>query len=242
MNELKTKEELKEILKCYGEKENALQENAMVKLIYSSGIGVNDICNLTYFDFLTSVAEYFDNTDICPYCFDEVYSYIRCRDDVIGRWELYNNKTDISYVTFCTAESTHAILDWLYIKNDTHICCYEPLFTGPDGGKLTSEDVQNIFRKMENNTGIRINAHVLRKLFVKTMRDNDLPENYLNYFLGNKVNPFLEMERSSDICKIQYSLKGGSELSLNQSMVTIPLEEYYNLLNNIECEDLLSYW
>ena len=243
MKKLKTKEDLIEVLNCYGEKGYTRQENAMVNLISSSGMGVNDICNLTYFDFLNSVTEYIDNTDICPYCFDEIYSYIRCRDDVIGRWELYNTKKDISYVTFCTAETTHAILDWLYIKNDTHICGYEPLFTGPDDERITKEHVGLIFRQMEKKSGINIRSHDLRRLFVETLRSNNVSEGHINHFLGHEANPFpdYKMKTYEDVLKFYYSV-AASELSLNRSMVSIPLEDYYCLLDNVKYADLLIDW
>lgn len=242
MRELKTYEDVNIVLNCYGNKELIMQEIAMVSLMSSNGMGIKDIRELNYFDFLYSVSEYLEKTEICPLCFDEVYSNLRCRDDVIGRWELYNNKRNFFYTTFSTAEATHAILDWLYIKNDGNICGYDPIFTGPDGKKITMEYIEFIFEEMENNSGIHIKAIDLRKLFSKTMRDNNLPEYILNYFLGLTPNPYPENISSDKIFKIQYRLKGGSELILNQSTVKIPIEDYYTLLNNIETVELLSDW
>lgn len=243
MRKLKTKEDIMEVLKSYGEKEYTLQEKAMVNLLFSSGMGVNQLCNLTYFDFLNSVSEYFNNTDICPYYFDEIYSNIRCRDDVIGRWELYNTKKDISYVTFCTAETTHAILDWLYIKNDTHICGYQPLFTDPNDERITMEYVGIIFKQMEKKSGINISSHELRRLFVETLRSNNVSEKQINHFLGHKANAFPAYmpQKYGDVLKFSYSIVA-SELSLNPAMVSIPLENYYCLLNNVKYADLLIDW
>ncbi|PKL72862.1 MAG: hypothetical protein CVV29_06565 [Methanobacteriales archaeon HGW-Methanobacteriales-2] len=243
MKELKTKEDLNNVLKCYDEKECIRQEIAIVSLMSSSGLGIKDICDLNYFDFLFSVVDYIVETEICPLCFDEVYSYLRCRDDVIGRWELYNNKRNFPYTTFSTAESTHAILDWLYIKHDTHICGYEPLFTGPDGEKITKEYIGLIFSQMENKSGINISSHDLRRLFVETLRSNNVSEGHINHFLGHKANSFPDYKTQTyeDILKFYYS-SAASELSLNPSMVSIPLEDYYCLLDNVKYADLLSDW
>ncbi|KAF5047708.1 hypothetical protein DSECCO2_457720 [anaerobic digester metagenome] len=243
MRELKTYEDVNIVLNCYGNKELIMQEIAMVSLMSSNGMGIKDIRELNYFDFLYSVSEYLEKTEICPLCFDEVYSNLRCRDDVIGRWELYNNKRNFPYTTFSTAESTHAILDWLYIKHDTHICGYEPLFTGPDGEKITKEYIGLIFSQMENKSGINISSHDLRRLFVETLRSNNVSEKHINHFLGHKANPFPDYKTHiyEDILKCYYSLTA-SELSLNPSMVSIPLEDYYCLLDNIKYADLLSDW
>ena len=221
MKKLENKNDLQEGFKCYLQKGKVMQEYAMVTLMYSSGMGVNDICNLTSYDFLVSVSEYFYNTEICPFCYDEVYSHLRCRDDVIGLWEMYNIKRDSPYVTFCTAEATHAILDWLYIKNYEHIYLNEPLFTGPDGEAITRNDVYAIFEEMQNHSGISIRSIDLRRLFNETLQSSNVPQEYIKLFLGHDPYPDSYFNIMPDMETLRYEYtKAATELSLFQSEIS----------------------
>lgn len=240
MKNLENKNDLIEVLKSYDVKEYEMQEIALVTLMYSSGMGVYDICNLTYYDFLVSIAEYFYNTEICPMCFDEVYSHLRFRDDVIGTWEMYNIKRSTPYVTFCTAEAIHAILDWLYIKNKEHFCVHEPLFTGTNGKGITREEIAAIFRQMRNNSGINIRAHDVRKLFVKTLKSSEVPEEYIGHLLGHSFDDAITafLCRSPEFLKAHY-MKAAPQFNLNQSGKALSHEDYLYWLNTVKYDDWL---
>lgn len=240
MNNLEDKNDLIKVLKNYDVKEYEMQEIAMLTLMLSSGMGVYDILNLKYYDLLVSVTEYFVDTEICPMCFDEVYAHLRYRDDVIGVWEMYNIKRDIPYVTFCTAEAIHAILDYLYMRNEEHFCIHEPLFTGTNGKGITREEIAAIFRQMRNNSGINIRANDVRKLFVKTLKSSEVPEEYIDHLLGHSFDDAITafLCQNPEFLKAHY-MKAAPQFNLNQSGKALDHEDYLYWLNTVKYDDWL---
>ena len=180
-----TKNQLRKFLKFCD-----LRENAIVSLIYSSGMTAKEICNLTFFDFLSSVAEYYKDSDVSPFNLGEICLNLRGRDDIIGVWDSYNNNSDFPYVTFCPVDCMHKIMDWLYfLKGSECINIDEQLFHDFNGKKITIEEIESILIRLSYESGIMIQSIDLRRLFVEKLISSGVLYDNIMYYLGFEFNP-----------------------------------------------------
>ena len=181
------KNNLREFLKFCNTKEKAI-----ISLMYSSGMNAEEICNLTYFDFLSSVAEYCKDGDVNPFNLGEICLKIRGRTDIIGTFDRLNAKTDFPFVTYCTVDCMQQIMDWLYlVHGPLGSNVDEPLFFSNDGKKITTEDITSIFKRISYESGIIIQPIDLKRLFVEILISAGVLIDTIMFSLGFEFNPAL---------------------------------------------------
>jgi len=222
------KEELKEVLKCC----NA-DEKAIIGLMYTSGMSSKAICNLDYYDFLFSIDEYFKGNATSPFHINEIHEQLRNCENIVGNWILYNEKKDVSYVTFNSPEASHAIMDSIYLrKGISCITPTEPLFVGHTGKRITNAGISRTFKNIADKTGIDVRPKHLRKLFVETLRSAGVSNETIKHFLGHKCDSIYCYSIHIVSLKPVYE-QAAENFSFEQVDFKIPLEEYRNMLKSI---------
>ena len=172
-----------------------MMEKAVIKLIFTSGMSAANVIKLNYGDFLVSYRG-FDRYVSKPSTseFDKCY-------DHIGVWCLERVKTGNKYITLSSSETKKSLINYLLdrCRNEGFISAEEPLFVNENGNRITQVDISKIFKKLSNKIGKKVRAHDLRKLFVKTLKDNGTDTIFLDMVLGHKINPVIAAHFKYDI-------------------------------------------
>ena len=207
---------------------------AMMSLIATSGMNIDAICQLDYYDFLSSIEEYFYGSSTSPFYINDIYMQLRSREDVVGYWKLYNTKKDVRYVTFSTPKSMHAIMDSLYLrKGSREIDPKEPLFVGRKGDRITKEDVETKFQTYSVGNGPSPND--LRELFVSKLRSAGIHNETIQYFLGEEKDyPIDNIFLTDNLDDLKSDYEKAFLKTTNEVVeLKIPLDQYRYLLDEI---------
>lgn len=222
--------ETEDVMTC-----ECLHKNAMMWLMGTSGMRVADLCQLDYFDFLSSIADYFQGSSTSPFRINMIYEQIRSRDDIIGTWELYNKKTGAPYVTFSTPKTMHAIMDSLYLrKGSRQIDQNEPLFVGLNGKRITPEEVTANITNFGDQVGLDIKPEHLRELFVDRLTSAGIPNEIIKLFLGHKIIPstisYVACNRESLISDYKKAFISSAP---EEVVLKVPIEQYKYFLDEM---------
>lgn len=230
-NNMKQIEEYKEdVLNCWN-----VHGLAMLLLISNSGMSIDAICQLDYYNFLLSISKYFFyGSSTSPFYINEIYMQLRSREDIVGHWRLYNTKKDVSYITFSNPKTMHAIMDSLYLrKGSREIDPKEPLFVGRKGDRITKEDVETMFQTYSVGNGPSPND--LREHFVDKLRSAGLPNEKIQYFLGEEgYDPSVSFFLTGNYNDLKSDYEKAFQSSTNELVkLKIPLDQYRYLLDEI---------
>ena len=193
---------------------SGLRDKAIVLLHFSSGMGAIELRYLTYRDFIDSVDEYLDLNDEEKLNISKVVSELDKKENIIGTWKIKKIKSGISYITFNSPESVHAILDYLIDRerNNKSIEKFEdPLFVNTWNKPLEKSVHGAIFKRVNDKAGFKhlegkrrfFTSGTLRKAFEKALHKSGLDEITIDCFLGYKID---NMNKSDFINNIE-SLK-----------------------------------
>lgn len=158
-----------------------LEDQAIILLMSSSGMGSEQIGNLTFGDFCGAISEPIGRVDfdmvkigLILYCKENILG-----ENFIGTWDVISPKKGNNYCTFSTEESIKAITDYLIERqNRTGIIKseMEPLFENFQG--KISETSFSFTKKF----------HALRKYFVSKLYQKGLSQINIDWLLGHGIN------------------------------------------------------
>lgn len=206
----------------------SLREKAIVSLMYSSGMTARDICGLKYFDFLSSVTKYCLESDISPDNLGDICLNLRGRDDIIGEWDMSNNNGNFTYMTFCPVDCMHSIMDWLYLlKGSESINIDEQLFHDFNGKRITIEEIDLIFGRLSDESGIMIQSIDLRRLFVEKMISAGVLYDNIMLYLGFEFNPKVLDTYTMDRCELKRDyISATMDLRIVRPMECLMVDEH----------------
>lgn len=168
-----------------------LRDVAIIKLMFSSGMGVGDIINLRLGDFIRSIGITEDSNQ---YYSNELISKLEKNGFSVGTWSITRLKTGKSYTTFNTPESVKSIYEYLKERSGKGkmICSCEPLFVGNHGNKLPRTYIASLFNEINYKTGKSFKSHDMRKAFITTLYYHGASEDFVKFLLGHEIG-FLEV-------------------------------------------------
>ncbi|WP_407454351.1 tyrosine-type recombinase/integrase [Methanobrevibacter sp.] len=172
-----------------------IRDKAIISFFASTGLRSSDVVKLSISDLIKACDIYFEEGE------EKTINNLLSKNpnEIIPCWELIPSKTSKKSqlcVTFNTPESSMYMWQYLKdriakdIKNDGEgvLSIDEPLFTSPNGKRLTGDAVGKMFQRLnerlggdkdKNETYGKFRAHSLRKLFSTTCRRN-LPNVVVN--------------------------------------------------------------
>ena len=85
---------------------------SLILFMASSGTGRTECANMTIQDFTDACREYY-TSETLPEIIEELYG---CLEPIVPTFYLFRQKTSKKYYTFCTPETTNAIIEWLQLR------------------------------------------------------------------------------------------------------------------------------
>lgn len=196
-----TKEELKRAVR------NAnTRDKAIILLCMSSGIGIKEIINLTYLDFLEALG-FSENVEI--HQLKE-----RVGENFIPIWNLKNRNGE--YITFSTPESVRGIIDYLIERHSST----KWLFTGQNQKeKMFEGTLVNAFARLNDKLRLgikesgrrRLTSQAFREYFEAQLKEAEVDPVKIKYMMGLKIPEDINFDASK--LKKDYK-KALSDLSL----------------------------
>lgn len=204
-----------------------LKYKAIIKVIMSSGMGISEISELTYSNFLNSL-------DLPEKLYsDELREIIDQRNEIdkVPCWKIRRFKTKKPYFTFGSPESVYAILDYLeYLERKQRY--HQPedyLFCDPNMEQSAVGSMVQKFRIINDHCGFGFlgrqrffKTHNLRKYFATHLYTSGVREKTIDWLLGHEIIVVNGRYIKSDIeaVKLEY-LKGLDELSMENVEVKL---------------------
>lgn len=85
---------------------------SLILFMTSSGTGRTECANMKIKDFTDACSRYF-NEETLPEIINELYGQV---EPIIPTFFIVRQKTGKPYYTFCTLETTNAIIEWLLLR------------------------------------------------------------------------------------------------------------------------------
>ena len=105
--DLPTREQLNMVLDCAG-----IRLSSLILFMVSSGTARTECSNMKISDFINACKEYY-TSETLPEIIEELSNNI---DPIVPTFYLTRQKTGKQYYTFCTPETTNAIIEWLQLR------------------------------------------------------------------------------------------------------------------------------
>ncbi len=208
--DLPTKEIIKQSLKVSGP-----LMSAVILFISSSGTARAETMGLTINDFILSVQDYTNETDIYG-----LIDLLDKRNDIIPSFKLRRKKINEYYYTFCSPEATTAIIDYLKTRKDV---------LGPESKlfKINEKYLSALFVDLNNHLGLgkkstynRLRTHMLRKYHASSlnMHNSKLTEKDIDFLQGRSDSKTRRSYFFSDerILKLKYA-ESMNAVTINRS-------------------------
>lgn len=224
------------------ESTNSKRNKAIIYLMSSSGIRSVDVRNFTIRDFLKGCSYYLDDDLSLENLYKSEY------ENFIPNFYFRPQKTnnfDNVCCTFCTPESTVAIVNYLKTRHISSLDEY--LFESRDGGKLARTSLISIFQRINDNEfGKRADGErffqskYLRKHFIDTCNKNSGDLLKVRLLAGHTLADIDRAynEISIPVMRVFYT-KLIPYLSLHDTSVkTVKTKEYMDLEKKLERQQL----
>jgi integrase len=244
-NDLPTLEDIRHLLKYAN-----LTFTAIILLGLSSGMSRAEICSLKFKDFYNAI-------DLKPFPknLDEFLERVNDQTDIIPFWQITRIKTENSFFTFSTPESTEAIINYiadLNRRNKKHIAQNRTtqivitpetsLFLSSYMNRMSETVVSIAYKRMNENAGFEkkdnksfIRPHILREVFASTLEKNKMTHLMTRWIMGHKLDSTTSAYFKADpeAVKEEY-IQFLSHLTINQNIEvkTVTTEGYDQLLKD----------
>lgn len=154
-------------------------QKALILFMCSSGCAKKETLNLTIQDFIEATKDYHNSEDIF-----EVIQKLHDREEIIPQFQIHRQKTNKYYITFCSPEATHAIINYLIDRKDT-LKPEKKLFKINE--KYISDQFGEINRKLSlGNVGKyrKFRTHMLRKWHASMLKNDGMSMDDVNDLQG----------------------------------------------------------
>ena len=154
---------------------------AVILFMASSGCAVQETVNLTVGDYLKSIRDYTDKTNVF-----EAINDISKRNDIVPTWEIWRQKTNKYYTTYSSPESVTAINSYLISRSD-NFTNDSKLF------KYSKNYIQVRFIRINNELNLgkvgdngynRFRTHMLRKFHASALYNDGMSMDNVNDLQG----------------------------------------------------------
>ena len=167
----------KEVIRAALEISSPLMK-ALILFMSSSGCARTETLNLTVQDYMDSVKEYTETTDI-----SEMIDTLNQIDDVIPTFNILRVKTKKYYTTYCSPEAVHSINS--YLLSRSNLKPESPLF------KIHPMYLLHNFTRINNELGLgkiekyhRFRSHMLRKFHASALYNDGMSIDKVNDLQG----------------------------------------------------------
>ncbi|MGB9937413.1 MAG: hypothetical protein ACPK7O_06805 [Methanobacterium sp.] len=186
-----TKKDMEKVIK---ECDNPMEE-AVILLMFSSGLCPCEIVKLKISDFTNSITEYLMQ-DIME-------------EQIIGTWHIQSSNTCLEYHVLNSPESSRAIFKYLNLrKPNSPISPLDPLFINAKGNPLSIEDITSILDKLNGKAGFyfrKLTAHNIKKYFNWVFESvYGKHDEVIQYISGNATNPHSAKELKEVSHRLKY--------------------------------------
>ena len=154
---------------------------AVILFMCSSGCAVQETVNLTVGDYLKSISDYTNKTNVF-----EAINEISQRDDIVPTWDIWRQKTNKYYTTYSSPESVVAINSYLISRPDD--------FTNESRlFKYNKNYIQTRFIRINNELNLgkvgdngynRFRTHMLRKFHASALYNEGMSLDTVNDLQG----------------------------------------------------------
>ena len=154
---------------------------AVILFMCSSGCARQETVNLTIGDYIDSLRDYSDKTDIF-----EIIDDIKGREDIVPTWNIWRQKTNKYYTTYSSPESVIAINSYLLSRKD-NFTEDSRLF------KLHKDYLMQRFIEINNELNLgtvgdnnynRFRSHMLRKFHASALYNDGMSLDNVNDLQG----------------------------------------------------------
>ena len=154
---------------------------AVILFMCSSGCAVQETVNLTVGDYLKSIRDYTDKTNVF-----EAINDISGRNDIVPTWDIWRQKTNKYYTTYSSPESVIAINSYLISRPD-NFTNDSKLF------KYSKNYIQTRFIRINNELNLgkvgdngynRFRTHMLRKFHASSLYNDGMSLDKVNDLQG----------------------------------------------------------
>ena len=154
---------------------------AVILFMASSGCAVQETVNLTVGDYLKSIRDYTDKTNVF-----EAINDISKRNDIVPTWEIWRQKTNKYYTTYSSPESVTAINSYLISRpdnftNDSKLFKYSKNYIQVRFIMINNE--LNL-GKVGDNGYNRFRTHMLRKFHASALYNDGMSMDNVNDLQG----------------------------------------------------------
>ncbi|MGF7118345.1 tyrosine-type recombinase/integrase [Methanobacterium oryzae] len=229
---------------------SSLRDKAIILLHMSSGMEATELRHLTYGDFINSIEECIDLESKDKLNVNKIADKLSKMNEVVGTWKIEKNRTETSYVTFNTSESTKAILSYLVDrerKNKLIKSLKDPLFVNSQNQALNVSAHGSIFKRINNRANFGyltkkrrfFSSTMLRKYFKYKLYESGIDKNEINAILGQKLDADIDYHSDAEMerLKNKYLLALGN-LSLEKADIeNVTSAEYKKLLKKLNEKD-----
>lgn len=158
---------------------------AVILFMCSSGCAVQETVNLTVGDYLKSISDYTDKTNVF-----EAINDIGDRKDIVPTWDIWRQKTNKYYTTYSSPESVTAINSYLISRtddftNDSKLFKYNKNYIQVRFIRINNE--LNL-DKVGDNGYNRFRTHMLRKFHASALYNDGMSLDNVNDLQGKAKN------------------------------------------------------
>lgn len=208
---------------------------AIILFMSSSGTARTEMLNLSIQDFIESTRLYHNSNDIY-----EVLNILKDKNDVIPTFKIRRQKTDKWYYTFCSPESTTAIVNYLLsikkpLKNSDRLFQYHEVTVCYKFQEINDE--LGLGRKGTYN---RFRSHMLRKFHASNLKNHGMSKEDINEMQGKGQNIVDESYFFDDpnILRQKYiEHMGAVTINLDVNNIDIKSPEYLELESKVQNKD-----
>ena len=236
------KKHIKKILK-----KSNIKYRSIILLMSSSGMGGAEVRNLTYQNFLESIAEYYEPTRTEMFDMPIIIEKLRKENNLIFKWQIFRQKTGHPYTTFSTPEANQAILDYLEERNAENKSIRkidDPLFLSGNT-KLNKSAMMKYFTYLNDSCNLGysgksrfFSGHKLRKFFASTLTQHRMPELYTRWLLGHNIDKTVDAYFKPNInaIKKEYTVVIPHLSMENVEAKVVTTKEYDYLVKEVQDE------
>lgn len=169
-----------------------IKYKAIILLMHSSGMAIEEIRSLLYHDFLKSISDYYKPPPGLELDINLIASALE-KEDVIATWKGHvRGKTNQPFLTFNTPETTGAILTYLKQSPPTNI--KDPLFrvSRKSNTGFKRDTASDYFRHLNRRCGFEktgkkwhYTTHDNRRIFASKLTEEDVSYLKFKYFMGH---------------------------------------------------------
>lgn len=158
---------------------------AVILFMCSSGCAIQETVNLTVGDYLKSISDYTDKTNVF-----EAINDINDMKDIVPTWDIWRQKTNKYYTTYSSPESVTAINSYLISRpddftNDSKLFKYNKNYIQVRFIRINNE--LNL-GKVGDNGYNRFRTHMLRKFHASALYNDGMSLDNVNDLQGKAKN------------------------------------------------------